>query len=100
MARAARKRGAAQVSGKVRFQRLGASHGLRSLHPRFGIMKKGELKNLLRRRTADKLYDLARSTGRMPARLPLSEGPEFARESARRSGRGSEKHGPSRLPPR
>jgi hypothetical protein len=36
----------------------------------FGFMKKGELKDRLRRRTADKLYDLARSAGRMPPRLP------------------------------
>ncbi len=33
-------------------------------------MKKGELKNRLRRRTADKLYDLARSADHVPADPP------------------------------
>lgn len=33
-------------------------------------MKKAALKNRLRRRTADKLYDLDRSTGGVPVLLP------------------------------
>lgn len=51
------------------------------------LMKKGELKNRLRRRTADKLYDLARSTGRMPAHLSAVETPNPALDDARRNGR-------------
>ena len=46
-------------------------------------MKKGDLKNRLRRRTADKLYDLARSGGHVPAHLPAVA--DAARESARRT---------------
>lgn len=53
----------------------------------FEFMKKGELKNRLRRRTADKLYDLDRSTGRMPAQLPAAEGLAAARELTRRTPR-------------
>jgi len=52
----------------------------------FEFMKKGELKNRLRRRTADKLYDLDRSTGRMPAHLPAVETPTPAPDGARRNG--------------
>jgi hypothetical protein len=33
-------------------------------------VKKGELKNLLRRRTADKLYDFNRSSGGAQSQLP------------------------------
>jgi hypothetical protein len=56
-------------------------------------MKKGELKNRLRRRTADKLYDLARSGGHVPAHLPAVA--DAARESARRTrARGKRPLGP------
>jgi hypothetical protein len=48
-------------------------------------MKKGELKNRLRRRTADKLYDLARSAGHVPAHLPRVA--DSARDNTRRTGR-------------
>jgi hypothetical protein len=54
-------------------------------------MKKGELKNRLRRRTADKLYDLARTTGTIPAHLPAPEASESAREMARRAARARSK---------
>lgn len=46
-------------------------------------MKKGELKNRLRRRTADKLYDLARSAGHVPAHLPVVA--DAARDNTRRT---------------
>ncbi len=50
-------------------------------------MRKGELKNRLRRRTADKLYDLDRSTGRMPAQLPAGELPAPSGDVIRRGKR-------------
>src|SRR5579872_3279824 len=50
-------------------------------------MKKGELKNRLRRRTADKLYDLARSTGRVPAHPHRVETPTPALDGTRRNRR-------------
>jgi len=50
-------------------------------------MKKGELKNRLRRRTADKLYDFARSTGRVPAHPPRVETPTPALDGTRRNRR-------------
>jgi len=49
------------------------------------LMKKRELKNRLRQRTADKLYDLARSTGRVPNQLPAGESPAKTHEQLRRS---------------
>lgn len=48
-------------------------------------MKKRELKNRLRQRTADKLYDLARSTGRVPTQLPAGESPANTHEPLRRT---------------
>jgi len=60
-------------------------------------MKKGELKNRLRRRTADKLYDLARSTGHIPAHLPAVETP---REGSRRNRRPQAKLRAGRSPAR
>jgi hypothetical protein len=53
-------------------------------------MKKRELKNRLRQRTADKLYDLARSTGRVPNQLPAGgspANPEQLRRSAQTRGK-------------
>jgi len=63
----------------------------------FGFMKKGELKNRLRRRTADKLYDLARSGGHVPAHLPAVA--DSARETARRAGRAHAERRPGRRLP-
>lgn len=54
-------------------------------------MKKGDLKNRLRRRTADKLYDLDRSAGGVPVRLPTVEPAEAERPSGRRNGSGRSK---------
>jgi hypothetical protein len=64
----------------------------------FGFVKKGELKNRLRRRTADKLYDLERSAGSVPTRLPAAEASTPVREGARLPARGSTKGGRSRIP--
>ena len=50
-------------------------------------MKKADLKNRLRRRTADKLYDLDRSTGGVPVVLPAAEAPQPGRAPGRRNGR-------------
>ena len=61
-------------------------------------MKNGELKNRLRRRTADKLYDLDRTNGNVPAHQPAVETPEAPREVARRTGRPTAKRQPGRSP--
>jgi len=63
-------------------------------------MKKGELKNRLRRRTADKLYDLARSTGHIPAHLPAVETAGPAREGSHRKRRPQAKLRAGRRPAR
>jgi len=63
-------------------------------------MKKGDLKNRLRRRTADKLYDLARSNGHIPAHLPVAEmaGPDH--QGSRRKRRPQSKSRADRTPAR
>ncbi len=59
-------------------------------------MKKGDLKNRLRRRTADKLYDLDRSAGGVPVLLPTVEAAETAHPNGRREHRGHAKRRPGR----
>ncbi len=59
-------------------------------------MKKGDLKNRLRRRTADKLYDLDRSAGGVPVLLPTVEPTETGHPSGRREHRGHAKRRPGR----
>ncbi len=61
----------------------------------FWFMKKGELKNRLRRRTADKLYDLARSAGHVPAHLP---GAADSARGARRTVRAHDERRSGRRP--
>jgi hypothetical protein len=62
-------------------------------------MKKAELKNRLRRRTADKLHDLARSAGRMPTHLP-EDAPATTCELALRRRKARRKSQPDRVPAR